>query len=273
MSTDNASLLVAWQLANRTVLIVGAGEVASSRLQSVLQAGATIRLVAPADQGLHPAITRALSEHADKITHHDRYFTDSDLAEDVQMVLTAIDDVAASQRIARLCREKRIPINAADIPPSCDFYFGSQIRRGPLQIMVSTNGKGPKLANLIRRRLEAALPDRVEQAIENVGELRVKLRLRAPGVGGELSQKRMKWMTKVCNVWTLDELAQLDESMADKLLDDGWEHSTVPSFASVAQRSSSTSWSLGLPASQWLVPFLAGAVAGVSCSVLYSKRR
>jgi len=274
MTTDAASLLVAWQLAQKTVLIVGGGQVAASRLQSVLQAGALVRLVAPTHDGLHPLTTSLIDTHPDKITHYDRCFFDSDLAHDVQMVLTAIDDVQASQRIALLCRDKRIPINAADIPPSCDFYFGSQIRRGPLQIMVSTNGKGPKLANLIRRRLESALPDRVEEAIENVGALRVKLRSRAPEVGGELSQKRMTWMTEVCTQWDLEELAKLDESTADRLLDEGWEHSTVPSFASIGRGGPSRRWSPELPSvPRWLTPFLAGAITGVSCALFYSRRR
>jgi len=265
-----------WQLAHKIVLIVGAGEVASSRLQSVLSAGAIVRLVAPADGGIHPLIIRLIAEHPHKITHYDRCFTESDLACDVHIVLTAIDDVQTSQHIAQLCREKRIPVNAADIPPSCDFYFGSQIRRGPLQIMVSTNGKGPKLANLIRRRLENALPDRVEKAIDNVGVLRVKLRSRAPGVGGELSQRRMKWMTEVCTSWDLEQLADLDESMADRLLDEGWEHSTVPSFAALSQRASLPvhSWPLLLPtAPPWLAPFVAGVLAGISSALFFSKRR
>lgn len=100
------------------------------------------------------------------------------------MVLTAVDDVEKSREICALCRKRKIPVNVADIPPSCDFYFGSQIRSGPLQIMISTNGQSPKLANLIRRRIENSLPEGVGEAIEKVGTLRCKLRERAPGVGG-----------------------------------------------------------------------------------------
>ncbi|KAG8916729.1 Bifunctional dehydrogenase and ferrochelatase [Tulasnella sp. 408] len=108
------------------------------------------------------------------------------------------------------------------------------IRRGPLQVMVSTGGKGPKLANIIRRKMEDALPDNVGEAIERVGELRAELRKRAPGVGGRLGQKRMDWMTKVCETWSLDELGQLDEAAMEFLLDHGWDQKArVPSFEEV----------------------------------------
>jgi len=277
MSNNAASLLVAWQLNQKFVLIVGGGEVASGRLQSVLTAGATVRLIAPSNDTLHPLIKQLITEHPQRIIYHDRDFVESDLTKDLNMVLTAIDDVETSRHIANLCRDKHIPINAADIPPSCDFYFGSQIRRGPLQIMVSTNGKGPKLANIIRRRLEATLPDQIEEAIENVGALRVKLRSRAPGVGGELSQKRMEWMSKVCTAWDLEELAQLDDALADKLLDEGWELQRVPSYISIAadHRHSQTRTTFPYISSppSWFLPFLIGAAIGMSSVLVYSRRR
>ena len=69
-----------------------------------------------------------------------------------------MDDAEASTQIYKLCQEKRIPANIADVPPECDFYFGSVHRDGPLQIMVSTNGKGPRLASTIRKLIAKQLP-------------------------------------------------------------------------------------------------------------------
>jgi precorrin-2 dehydrogenase/sirohydrochlorin ferrochelatase len=107
------------------------------------------------------------------------------------MVLCAIDDPDASSRVWKLCKEKRIPANIADVPAECDFYFGSMYRDGPLQVMVSTNGNGPKLANIIRRKIAASLPDNMGAAIENVGKLRKKLREVA--ARPEEGPMRMKW--------------------------------------------------------------------------------
>lgn len=111
------------------------------------------------------------------------------------MVMTAIDDPEASTMIWKLCKEKRIVANIADVPPECDFYFGSQYRDGPLQIMVSTSGNGPRMANIVRRRIAAALPPNMGEAIKKVGALRKKLRVVAPG--NEEGPKRMKWYADI----------------------------------------------------------------------------
>lgn len=107
------------------------------------------------------------------------------------MVMCAIDDPEASTQVWKLCKERRIPANIADVPPECDFYFGSVHRDGPLQVMVSTNGNGPKLASIVRKKIAETLPDNMGAAIENVGHLRKKLRGVAPNP--DEGPKRMKW--------------------------------------------------------------------------------
>jgi len=94
--------------------------------------------------------------------------------------------------------------------------------------MVSTNGNGPKLASMVRSRVEASLPDSVGAAVENVGLLRAKLRQKAPGVGGESSKKRMQWITRVCTDWSFEELAEMDERTMDELLTSGWDRGVNP---------------------------------------------
>lgn len=138
--------------------------------------------------GLNPEVAHRIERG--QVTYHDRKFEPSDL-DDADMVLTAVDDPEASSQIWRLCKERRIPANIADVPPECDFYFGSVHRDGPLQIMVSTNGNGPKLANIVRRQIAANLPENIGDAIKKVGMLRRKLRKVAPAI--EEGPKRMQW--------------------------------------------------------------------------------
>lgn len=123
----------------------------------------------------------------------DRKFEPSDL-DGVDMVLTAVDDPEASTQIWKLCKERKIAANIADVPPECDFYFGSVHRDGPLQIMVSTNGNGPKLASIVRKQIATDLPPNIGAAIQKVGTLRKKLRKVAPGT--EAGPKRMQWYVK-----------------------------------------------------------------------------
>jgi precorrin-2 dehydrogenase/sirohydrochlorin ferrochelatase len=153
----------------------------------VLNADAKITVVSPRE-GLNPEVAYRIEQK--QVDYVDRKFEPSDL-DGVDMVLTAVDDPEASSQIWKLCKERRIAANIADVPPECDFYFGSVHRDGPLQIMVSTNGKGPKLANIVRRQIAAGLPPNIGMAITRVGMLRKKLRQVAPDISE--GPKRMQW--------------------------------------------------------------------------------
>lgn len=154
---------------------------------NVLNADAKVTVVSPRE-GLNDEVAYRIDQK--QVDYVDRKFEPSDL-DGVDMVLTAVDDPEASSQVFKLCKERRIPANIADVPPECDFYFGSVHRDGPLQVMVSTNGNGPKLANIVRRQIASSLPSNIGAAIQRVGILRRKLRKVAPGP--EEGPKRMQW--------------------------------------------------------------------------------
>lgn len=164
---------------------------AAGRIVNILNADAKVTVVSPRD-GLNPEVAYRIEQK--QVDYVDRKFEPSDL-DGVDMVLTAVDDPEASTQIWKLCKERRIAANIADVPPECDFYFGSVHRDGPLQIMVSTNGKGPRLANIVRRQIAANLPPNIGQAISRVGMLRQKLRKVAPDISE--GPKRMAWYVEV----------------------------------------------------------------------------
>lgn len=139
---------------------------------NVLNADAKVTVVSPRE-GLNPEVAYRVQEG--QVDFVDRKFEPSDL-DNVDMVLTAVDDPEASSQIWKLCKERKIAANIADVPPECDFYFGSVHRDGPLQIMVSTNGKGPRFANIVRRQIASNLPDKIGDGIEKIGKLRQMLR-------------------------------------------------------------------------------------------------
>ncbi|KAI0016818.1 siroheme synthase middle domains-like protein [Xylariomycetidae sp. FL0641] len=214
------SLILAWQIRNKNVLIVGGGEVAAGRILNVLNADAKVTVICPSS-GLNPEVRHRVQ--VGEVVHVDRVFQPSDLDRLPEpagavpdMVLVAIDDPAASTQIWKLCKEKRIPANIADVPPECDFYFGSVHRDGPLQIMVSTNGKGPRLAASIRKWIGTQLPSGVGDAIERIGELRAKLREVAPDPKD--GPKRMRWMIRVSDAYSWDDMCGLTDEDMDNLL-------------------------------------------------------
>ena len=93
--------------------------------------------------------------------------------------------------------------------------------------MVSTNGNGPKLANLIRMRIARTLPENVGEAVTKVGGLRRRLRKVSGGV--EEGPRRMEWMSRVCESWSLEELCEIGEAEVEGLLR-GYKEGRVPSL-------------------------------------------
>ena len=168
-------------------------QVAAGRILNLLNADARVTVISPRD-GLNAEVAHRVERK--QVEHLDKKFEPSDLDDShITMVLVAIDDPEASTVIWKLCKERRIPANIADVPPECDFYFGSVHRDGPLQIMVSTNGNGPKMASIVRKRIAETLPSNLGDAITKVGELRKRLRLVAPG--NEEGPKRMQWYVQI----------------------------------------------------------------------------
>ncbi|KAF7305025.1 hypothetical protein MKEN_01217500 [Mycena kentingensis (nom. inval.)] len=267
-SEPSSSLLIAWQLKDKHVLIVGGGEVASQRIDSVLPAGAHITLLAPA-KGLHPRTRELIDLYTSRITYYDRRFSGPAEINKMDLVLTALDDPHRSREICELCRKARIPVNAADLPDLCDFYFGAQIRDGPLQIMISTNGNGPRMAALVKKKIADALSGREGDAIDRVGVLRAQLKERAPGVGGPLGRRRMKWMSEVCNTWDIDDLMQLDNETIAKLLDEGWEKNTVPTLAELSGRKTRTTKKSGQSSIVKVLPAVGSFALGAVCATAF----
>ncbi|KAH8912706.1 putative siroheme synthase Met8 [Coniochaeta sp. PMI_546] len=207
------SLILAWQIRGKKVVVIGGGEVAAGRILNCLNADALVTVICPSS-GLNEEVAYRVSQS--QVQHIDRKFEPSDLDSGVDMVLVAVDDPDASTTIWKLCKEKKIPANIADVPQECDFYFGSVHRDGPLQVMVSTNGKGPRLASTIRKHIAANLPKNAGRAIEAVGLLRAKLRGVAPRP--EEGPRRMKWMTRVSDAYGWEEMCTLSEEEMANLL-------------------------------------------------------
>ncbi|KAI9763120.1 MAG: Bifunctional dehydrogenase and ferrochelatase [Geoglossum simile] len=223
---SGGSLMLAWQARGRCVLVVGGGDVAAGRILHALNADAKVTVISPRDR-LSPEVAHRIERK--QVDYTDRKFEPSDL-DGVDMVLVAVDDPIASSEIYKLCKERRVPANIADVPSECDFYFGSVHRDGPLQIMVSTNGNGPKLASIVRGKIAEGLPNDLGAAIANVGALRKKLRKIAPTA--EEGPRRMQWMSKVCERWSLEDLCQMDENDMETLLG-SYATNEIPQFSEI----------------------------------------
>ncbi|HTZ75930.1 MAG TPA: bifunctional precorrin-2 dehydrogenase/sirohydrochlorin ferrochelatase [Candidatus Aquilonibacter sp.] len=157
------------KLTNRRCLVVGAGKIAEEKIEGLLSTGAEIRVVAPkATQRIH-----ALAREK-KLRWHARPFKPADL-KGTFLVVAATSSSAIHEKIFAEARWQRVLCNVVDDPPHCDFYYGSVVRRGALQIAISTAGKSPALAQRIRKLLEKQFGPEYEDWISVLGEARDKL--------------------------------------------------------------------------------------------------
>lgn len=218
-TTPGVSLCVAYQLKGKRVLVIGGGIVAAGRILALLNASAIITLITPLEGCCEEVLFRLQIEKVIPIYHNRKFKGQQDLDEfDYEMVFTAIDEAGLSATIHSMAKLKRIIVNVADVPPLCDIYFGSMITKGPLQIMFSTGGKGPRIAARLRRDIEEKLSTNVAEAIESVGKLRNELRQQVDGKDVTSIANRMEWMIKVCDQWSLNDLATMSPEERQSVL-------------------------------------------------------
>ncbi len=161
--------------AGRRCLVVGAGRVGEAKIKSLLPAGAEVRVVAP-----HATRTIRSWARAGKIRWEARGFKPSDL-DGAFLVVAATSSTRLHERIFRQARRRGVLCNVVDDPARCDFYYPAVVRRGRLQIAISTGGRSPALAQRLRKELERQFGPEYETWVEQLGQARRRLLARAIG--------------------------------------------------------------------------------------------
>lgn len=154
------------KLEGRSCLVAGAGAVGLQKVRSLLECGAHVTVVAPDARGEIQDLARQ-----GRIAWRPRRYVVEDIAGQ-QMVIAATSDPEVNHAIYSDAVSAGVLANAVDDPPFCDFYFGSVVRRGPLQIGISTAGESPALAQRLRRQLESLLDKSTGSWLERLGALR-----------------------------------------------------------------------------------------------------
>jgi siroheme synthase-like protein len=169
------SLLPIWiRLERRPVLVVGAGTVALAKIESLRPTGAEITVVAPAAA---PQFLELVENG--QLTWHRRDFQPADL-DGVFLIIAATNNSAVNRAVYDEALRQNVLCNAVDDPPNCDFYFGSVVARGDLQIAISTAGDSPALAQRLRREIDEQLPHDLGPWLTELGNLRREIRDAAP---------------------------------------------------------------------------------------------
>ena len=154
------------KLEGRRGLLVGAGTVALDKVASLLKTGVRLSVVAPEAR---PEIRALAADGA--LEWISRAFEPTDLDGNF-IVIAATDSPEVNAAVYRGCVERGIVCNSVDDIPNCDFFFGSVVSRGDLQIAISTAGESPAVAQRLRREIDAQLPADLGEWLRNLGELR-----------------------------------------------------------------------------------------------------
>ena len=157
------------KLAGRRVVVVGGGPVATSKLRALQDAGADITVVAP---------TVTAEIEAGDVTVVKRAFRPSDLDRAWLVVAAAVP--AVNRAVAEAAETRQIFVNAVDDPPNASLYLGGVVRRAGVTFAISTDGRSPALAGLLREGLDAVLPaQELERWMSEAARLRERWRTEA----------------------------------------------------------------------------------------------
>jgi len=171
------------KLAGRRVLLVGAGPVAASKLSGLLLAGARVAIVAPQiSAAMRAAIAGGMSHFVEV---HERPVAASDLDGAWYIVAAAPPEV--NRYVAQLAESRQVFVNAVDDPSVASAYAAGVVTRGEITIAVSTGGRAPALAGLMREALEELFPQDATDWLAIASEARIAWKQ----AGVPLSERRV----------------------------------------------------------------------------------
>ncbi|MCJ1341265.1 hypothetical protein MMC09_006561 [Bachmanniomyces sp. S44760] len=248
-------LLTAQDVSGHIHLIIGSSSLANARCSNSIEAGAKVVIVAPANDDVHGALLKKIDD--DQVVWIQRKFQDEDLKtlgrEEVDRVVDAVFITTGSNNlqattISKLCQRLRIPVNVTDTPSLCSFTLLTTYTDGPLQIGITTSGRGCKLASRIKREIASSLPPNLGLGIERLGTMRRRIReedhrsfdvvdpnlensdddgsaqrptfnhLITDSDSSAAKTRRVRWLSQMCEYWPLGRLASITDADIDTLL-------------------------------------------------------
>jgi precorrin-2 dehydrogenase / sirohydrochlorin ferrochelatase len=154
------------KLEGKRCLVVGAGRIGEPKIASLFDTGARVHVVA---LEANPVVQEWAQ--AGKITLELRAYIEKDL-DGTFLAVVATASRPLNAEVYRQAQRRGVLCNVVDDPAYCDFYYGALVRRGDLQIAISTNGQSPSLAQKIRQQLERQFGPRYAQWLAELGETR-----------------------------------------------------------------------------------------------------
>ncbi len=201
-----------FDLNNKSVLVVGGGEVASRKVDMLIRAGADVTIVSP-------ELNTQLNTLVQKMTCRwikSEYKADI-LSNDFVQVWATTNDNALNHQVHKDAKNKHIMVNVVDDKPYCDFITPSVINRGKVQVAISSGGASPVLVRRLRETIESVLPMNLGLLAEFSESKRESIKQHFPTV----QQRRLFWeaIFNDESLYLMDSLSELDDLYHKKLFD------------------------------------------------------
>lgn len=148
-------------------MVVGGGAVALRKVAGLLESGASVTVIAP--RAVDDLVGR------DDVNWRRRRYRYGDAAA-YRVVISATGIRKIDERVYRDAVDAGVPVNVADVPQLCTFTLPAIVRRGDVQVAVSTNGRSPALASWLRDQLADSVPEAIGDALDLVAEVRAELK-------------------------------------------------------------------------------------------------
>jgi precorrin-2 dehydrogenase / sirohydrochlorin ferrochelatase len=157
-------------LQDKRCLVVGGGEVATRKVQGLLEADAQVFVVSPRlSRALAALVVQGVIQHQGRPFHPDDVLG-------CTLVIGATDRPEVNWTVCMAARKYNIWVNIVDTPDACDFIAPAIVRRGALQVAISTGGNSPTLAKRIRLQLEEQYGPEYALLLEELGQERERIR-------------------------------------------------------------------------------------------------
>lgn len=157
------------KIEGRRTVVVGASRIAEGKISGLLRCGAEVHVVAP-------RATRRVRGWARRgLLHWHRGRFQARHLREAFLVVVATGSLAVQEAVYRQARRAGILCNSVDDPVRCDFYYPAVVRRGSLQIAISTAGLSPSLAQRLRKQFEREFGPEYAEWLARLGELREQL--------------------------------------------------------------------------------------------------
>jgi len=165
-------------------LVVGGGEVAARKASLLVRAGGIVHVVT---EQASPGIEQVVGECQGAAIRKKAY--DANDLEGVSIVVAATDDGAVNRQVSHDAQSRKLLVNVVDHPELCNFIFPAIIDRSPIVVGVSSGGKSPVLARMIRARLESLIPASYGRLAHLAGSMRDKVKARYTTI----NERRQFW--------------------------------------------------------------------------------